>query len=352
MLELVNISKAVGEFVIRDVNLSVGRGDYLTLLGVSGAGKTMLLEIISGIIKPDSGKIILNNKDITKFPIQSRNFGIVYQNQALFPHMNVFANIAFPLKCRKKDKHYIEDVVNNIAAETEIRHLLDRNVVNLSGGESQRVAIARALATNPEILLLDEPLSFLDVNLKNDITALLRKINGKGQTIIHVTHNYKEAVLLSGRIGIVENGALIQVGHVKEVFNHPKSKFVANFLGIKNYYIGKITEEENVKYFVTNNVKLIAGNDAVCGGAYAWIRNNNVFILDEHNRSNFTNRFSCRINRIEPTSKGVEIFTDIGIPVCLYVNTSMFERDCLISGDEIEIGFRSEDICWESLNNS
>ena len=345
MLELVNISKVFEKFSVRNLSLFINRGDYLTILGVSGAGKTMLLELISGIIKPDEGIIRLNNIDITKSPIQSRNFGIVYQDQSLFPHMKVFENIAYPLKCKKTKKSIIQKAVIEIARETEISHLLDRPVNNLSGGESQRVAIARALVANPEILLLDEPLSFLDVNLKHDITALLRKINRKGQTVIHVTHNYKEAILLSNKVGIIENGVLIQHGQTNEVFKYPKSKFVANFLGTKNYFPGNIIEVDEKKYFISNNIKILVPIDSPLGICNAWIRNNNIFVIDEKNKNGFENIFKCKILEIEPTSKGVEIYTDIGLPIYLYVSSNLFDSETFKVGMDIVIGFRPEDIC-------
>ena len=346
MLELVNINKSIGKFSLSNINLVINKGDYYTLLGKSGAGKTMLLEIISGIVKLDSGKIILNKNDITINPIQNRNFGIVYQNQALFPHLTVFENIAYPLKCRKENKTTIKNTVNSLAEETEISQLLGRNVTDLSGGEAQRVAIARALATNPEILLLDEPLSFLDINLKHDITSLLRKINKKGQTIIHVTHNYKEVVSLSNRIAIIKNGTIIQDGILNDVFHNPKSKFVANFLGIKNYYSGKIIENNNIKYFETNDCKFIVSDNFPLGKLNIWIRNNNVYIVNNLNKNDFDNKYKCKIIDIEPTSKGIEIYTNIGIPIYLYINNDLNKQLAIIQDLEIEIGIKSEDICF------
>ncbi len=350
MLELVNINKSIEKFSINKISLQINKGDYFIFLGESGAGKTMLLEIISGIIKIDSGKILLKGKNITKLSIQSRNFGVVYQNQALFPHMSVFDNIAFPLKCKKYSKKNIRDTINSIAKQTEVLHLLNRNVTNLSGGEAQRVAIARALATNPEILLLDEPLSFLDVNLKRDITALLRKINKNGQTIIHVTHNYKEAISLSNRVAIIENGTIIQKGKTTDVFNNPKTEFVAKFIGIKNYFSGKISIINSKKYFESNNVRIIVSDDMPLGEINIWIKNNNVFLLNEQNRNAFINKFKCKIIEIEPTNRGIEIFTNIGLPIFLYVANKYIIPEKMKQGSEIEIGIKIEDIVCYNAN--
>ena len=161
MLRLEKISKKIGGFLLTDIDLSVGKGDYYVLIGESGAGKSMLLEIITGFIQPDSGSISLNDNDLLKIPIQERNIGIVYQKPTLFPHMSVFDNIAYPLRSRGYKKPFINNRVAQLAGDTEISHILNRNIANLSGGETQRVTIARALASNPDILLLDEPLKCL-----------------------------------------------------------------------------------------------------------------------------------------------------------------------------------------------
>ncbi len=349
MLELVNINKSIGKFSLSNINLVINKGDYFTLLGESGAGKTMLLEIISGIITLDSGKIILNGKEITSNQIQNRNFGIVYQNQALFPHMSVIGNIAFPLKCKKQTKSLIEITVKKIAEETEISHLLNRNVTDLSGGEAQRVAIARALATNPQILLLDEPLSFLDVNLKHDIISLLRKINKKGQTIIHVTHNYKEAISLSNRIAVLGNGKVIQEGNLNEVLQNPKSKFVADFFEIKNFYNGNVISFNNSKYFDNENVRLKISDNASLGKSNIWIKSETVYLLNETNINLFENMFKCKILSIEPISNGIEIFTNIGVPIYLIVSKETQNINNLKIGSEIVIAIKPEIINFNNL---
>ena len=150
--------------------------------------------------------------------------------------MNIKENLSFPLKCKKKSRQFIEQKVYEISELVNIQHLLNRNPANLSGGELQRVALGRVLALDPQVLLLDEPLSSIDTQLKNEIQSLLRKINRKGQTIIHVTHNYHEAISLANRISVINNGTIEQTGTPKEIFHNPKSKFIASFTGIKNFY--------------------------------------------------------------------------------------------------------------------
>jgi len=244
MLELNNISLKLGEFSLENINLKVNKGDYFVLLGVSGAGKSILLEMIAGMLYPDKGTIILQGKDITNVKIQERGVGLVFQDYAIFPNMTVKQNIAFPLKCKKLNKKGIEQKINEIAEIVNISHLLHRKPESLSGGEQQRVALGRILTLEPKCLLLDEPLSSLDAQLRDGMQTLLRKINRMGQTIIHVTHDYREAISLANKLAVLYEGQIIQTGTPKEVFHNPGSKFVANFTGIKNFY-NALLEDQN-----------------------------------------------------------------------------------------------------------
>jgi len=264
MLKLDKIHRKIGNFSLNNIHLEVDEGDYFMLLGNSGAGKTILLEIIAGLVNPDSGLVYIDGENITQTDIHKRGVGLVYQDQSLFPHLSVYDNIAYPLKSKGENKEKIKQQVERLATDTEILHLLKRNPATLSGGEIQRVAIARTLASKPKVLLLDEPLSSLDVQLKKEMSALLRKINRKGQTIVHVTHDYEEAISLANKIGIIENNTIIQVGSPYEVFHHPQSKFVASFIGIKNFYRGEIISKElkdSLKVFQTGNVQILISSE-------------------------------------------------------------------------------------------
>ncbi len=174
MLKLKDISIKLGEFQLKNINLELNKGDYYVLLGKSGVGKTVLLEIIAGLIKPDSGKVFQNNLDITREKIQKRKVGIVFQDYSIFPHLTVKQNIAYPLKRKKISNSDKNELINKYASLASIKHLLDRNTQNLSGGELQRVALARMLVSNPNCLLLDEPLASLDIQLKGGLRNLLR----------------------------------------------------------------------------------------------------------------------------------------------------------------------------------
>src|SRR5664280_1570258 len=206
MLRLIDINRKLGNFALSEINLEVTDGEYYVLLGRSGSGKTQLLELIAGLEHPDSGGIFLDNIEITRQRIQDRKIGIVFQDYAIFPHMTVFGNIAYPLRARKEDKKNIAEKVELAAATMNISHILERRTEKLSGGELQRVALARTLITSPRLLLLDEPLSSLDTSLKDDLKSLLRNLNKSGQTIIHVTHDYGDAISLAKRVGVIHNG--------------------------------------------------------------------------------------------------------------------------------------------------
>jgi molybdopterin-binding protein len=320
------------------------------LVGESGAGKTMILEMICGLLKPDSGKIILNGTEVNHVPIQKRKIGLVYQSQTLFPHLTVFENIAYSLKSQKLSRSAIKTRVEQLAAETEISPLLKRSIHKLSGGEAQRVAIARTLATDPDVLLLDEPLSFLDVQLKKGLSALLRKINCKGQTIVHVTHDYDEVIALANKIAILENGSLIQTGTPLEVFHHPKSNFVANFVGIKNFYQGQLkvasNDAELIK-FITNDVEVFVPTDELPGTTgYIMIPGESVMISEEEVWSSAINNYRGIIKDIFPIKQGYEVVIDIGVEICAQITRQSVERLHLENGKSVWVYIKASAVSF------
>ncbi len=248
MLELKSITRRFGSFALDDLSFKVNRGEYFILLGRSGSGKSLTLELIAGIRKPEKGQVILNGTDITLLKMQKRKTGLVFQDFALFPHLTVYDNIAYPLKMKRTLKQDIYKMIDKIAAEVNIKHLLERKPDSLSGGEKQRVAVARTLVTSPDIILLDEPMASIDTPLRDDIRRLLRRINDGGMTILHVTHDYREAIRLADRVGVIHNGRIIQVGKPDEVFANPVNRFVARFAGIRNFFKVKIDvkDSENI----------------------------------------------------------------------------------------------------------
>lgn len=237
MLEIKDLSIRLGEFSLHDVTLTVRKGEYLCLAGPTGAGKTILLECVAGLHRPDRGAIQLRGRDVTALPPEARCIGYVPQDYALFPHMTVFENIAYGL--RERDLRDVEIVrkVREAAETMRIAPLLDRTILYLSGGERQRTALARALVLGCELLLLDESLSALDVVTTKELGLQLAELHRRlDLTIIHVTHDFDEAFSLATHLGICQNGRLLQVGPVEEVFTRPNCRTVAEFLGAVNVF--------------------------------------------------------------------------------------------------------------------
>lgn len=350
MLTLEKINKKVGSFSLVNIDFTVNKGDYFTLIGESGAGKSLLLEIITGLLIPENGNIFLNQKNILNTAPQKRNIGIVYQKPTLFPHMSVFENIAYPLKIKKYSKKEIKSKVQSLAEETEITHILKRGINNLSGGEIQRVTIARTLATNPDILLLDEPLSFLDVQLKKGILSLLRKLNQNGQTIIHVTHDYEEVIALTNKIAIIEKGKIIQSGTPHEVFQNPKSTFVANFIGISNFYKGQLFKSDDnleLKIFETSGIRIFTISDEeINSDGYIIIPSEVITISNEKLNSSAINNFIGTIKDIYQTKSGMEIIVNIGFEIAAKITNYSSDRLQITIGKKVWISFKASSITF------
>ncbi len=333
MLELKNISVSFKDFSLTDFSIDVEKGDYFVILGESGAGKSVILEAIAGLVTPSAGSIRINEKDITKETIQKRPVGLVFQDYAIFPHMTVYENIIYPLKRKKLSKSIIKEKAETLAAEMGISHLLHRNTTTLSGGEQQRVALARTLALDPEFLLLDEPLSSLDIKLREDLRSLLRTLNKKGQTIIHVTHEYEEAIALANKIAVVNNGKLIQKGTPDDVFHNPKSEFVANFTGVKNFFKTKITDIN--KAIIKNNIELIIAYDKVGAEGFALIRSEDIFVSEQRPETSAANNFKGVIIDTIPTKSGYELIVDVGVNLSVVITRKSYELLSLNQGKEI-----------------
>ena len=240
-LTVKNIDKRFGDVqAVKDVSLHVKAGEFFTLLGPSGCGKTTLLRIIAGLEIADIGQVLLGDEDITSLPANKRQVNTVFQSYALFPHLSIFENVAFGLRSRKISQKEVESRVNRRLKMLGLQDMPNRHPHMLSGGQQQRVALARALVNEPEVLLLDEPMSALDAKLRAQVQVELRRLQRKlGQTFILVTHDQAEALVVSDRIAVMNNGEIIQHGTPKEVYEEPKTKFVAEFLGAANLIEGK-----------------------------------------------------------------------------------------------------------------
>lgn len=232
-LSLERVSRAFGSATaLREVSASIGGGEFFSIVGPSGCGKTTLLRVIAGFERPDSGRVLIDGADVTARAPGERSVGMVFQNYALFPHMDVYRNVAFGLEARKVSSEEIQKKVATILASVQLGHKERAAVTSLSGGEQQRVAVARAMVTEPSILLFDEPLSNLDVSLRASTRQEIRAVQrAAGVTAVYVTHDQAEAMALSDRIAVMRGGAFEQVGTPAEVFERPATPFVAEFLG-------------------------------------------------------------------------------------------------------------------------
>ncbi len=228
------------------IDLTVEHGELVTLLGPSGAGKTTTLRMVAGFIHPDSGELLFDGKSVLGLPPRSRGIGMVFQSTALFPNMNVFQNISFSLDMAGWDHEQVVERVEELASLLRIKQLLHRRVNEISGGEAQRVALARALARDPQLLLLDEPLSALDPQLRERLQAEIRNLQKRLDiTAIYVTHSQEEAFAISDKIAVLRDGVVVQVGAPEELYDHPRDEFIAQFLGDGNIFSGRVVSSHS-----------------------------------------------------------------------------------------------------------
>lgn len=315
MLKLKKINKKLGHFTLTNVNAEIHEGEYYVLLGRSGSGKSQLLELIAGLKTPDSGEIWINNKNVTRQKIQDRRIGLVFQDYAIFPNMTVFGNIAYSLHSGKLGRKEINQRVSRVAEEMNIAHLLDRFTQTLSGGELQRVALARTLVTSPRLLLLDEPMASVDASLKDDIKRTLRQLNRKGLTIVHVTHDYREAISLASRVGVLHNGQIVQEGPPKEVFRKPINKFVARYVGIRNFFRVKFHREGNAcKAHCKGNLIFNIIDGSFSEEGLLLLKSDEITIHDSAPEQGHDNCFRGIVREINPSEYGMEVTVDAGEP--------------------------------------
>lgn len=234
--------------ILKNLNLEIQKGELLSLLGPSGCGKTTTLRIIAGLIQPDAGSFVLDGKDMTNVPVHKRDFGLVFQSYALFPHLSIYNNIAFGLKMKKLDKAEIDKKVKAMAAMCGIEEYLERFPKQLSGGQRQRVALARALVTEPKLLLLDEPLSNLDAQLRVQMRTSIKRIQRQlGITMIFVTHDQEECFSISDRVAVMNKGVIVQCSSPEEIYNKPATEMVARFVGYKNFFTAAEARKMGIK---------------------------------------------------------------------------------------------------------
>ncbi|MDP7453105.1 MAG: ABC transporter ATP-binding protein [Anaerolineales bacterium] len=246
-LELVGVHKQYHTVqAVCGISFTVKQGEFFSLLGPSGCGKTTTLRMVAGFVSPTAGRILLDGRDITPLPPEKRQMGMVFQNYAVFPHMRVFENISFGLQIRKKKQHEIEHQVQAALSQVGLSGYEERYPRQLSGGEQQRVALARALVIEPRLMLLDEPLSALDKRLREEMKYWIKRLQSElGITTIYVTHDQSEAMTLSDRIAVMNNGRVEQIGTPRDIYEQPATRFVSSFIGESNMLQGEVVAVEN-----------------------------------------------------------------------------------------------------------
>lgn len=291
-VSITGLTKTYGNFrAVSDMNLHVENGEFLIFLGPSGCGKTTTLRMLAGFIEPDAGQIHIGTRDVTSEPPHKRNIGLVFQNYALFPHLNIFENVAFGLRRRKLPENEIHKRVGEALELVELSHLVDRLPKQMSGGQQQRVSIARALAIRPDILLLDEPLSNLDAKLRLQVRDELRSLQKTlGITTVMVTHDQEEAMSVGDRLVLMQSGVIEQVGSARDLYERPANRFVADFIGRTNFLQGEAFSDG---IFKTESGLVLHHTGTQSVAKEALIRPESIRVAPQKNQE--TNVFAARV---------------------------------------------------------
>ena len=320
------MSKNLGEFFLRDINLEIKNGEYFMILGPTGAGKTILLETIAGIYRPDKGEIIAHGEDITHIPPKDRNISMVYQDYMLFPHLNVEQNIAFGLKLRKTPKEEIKSEVEKTSKLLDVYHLLHRYPATLSGGEKQRISMARAMVIKPYALFLDEPLSALDALTRDKLRQELKRIYSVTKTtMVHVTHNFEEIFSLATRVAVMNEGRIVQVGSPSDIFRKPNCEFIANFVGVENLFKGRSTIEDGTAHVSIDGVDIFSAQQK-SGEVFISIRPEEILISEQPFKSSARNSLKGKVVKILNLGATVKVTIDVGIPFNVMITKQSLEH--------------------------
>lgn len=347
MIEFKNINYKVGEFSLKNISFRINDGEFFSIVGSSGSGKSVLLDLIVGFRKCSSGEIIHNGENVSEQSIQKRPFRIVFQDLSLFPHLSVRKNIEYGLKSQTINKEKRNQLIAEWSKKCSVEKLLNRQVESLSGGEKQRVAIARSAVTNPDILLLDEPLSSLDVNLQDEFIQLFSMLNKSGLSIIHVTHDFVVASKLSHRIALISEGEIVQIGKPIDFYNSPKHPFVAKFAGHKNIF--RVNLKYNINTQLTEAVEFESGitfyiSENCSGEAFIFIPEESLILSNENSRSSAQNCLAGEIKELICIGNRTEVNIDVGIIIKAVVSNESIKTLNFSINSKIYVQFKASSI--------
>jgi putative spermidine/putrescine transport system ATP-binding protein/spermidine/putrescine transport system ATP-binding protein len=350
-VELRNTVKRFGELTaVHSMTLNVPDGTFVTFVGPSGCGKTTTLRMIAGLENASEGDILIRGQRVNDIPIHRRNLGLVFQNYALFPHKTVFDNVAFGLKYRNVDRETIRTRVREALKLVQLPHLEERLPRQLSGGQQQRIALARAIVIQPDVLLLDEPLSALDANLREEMRVELKRIQRElGIATIFVTHDQAEALAMSDRVVVMSEGWIEQEGTPEEVYNEPASEFVANFLGISNLMSGTVDEAggDTVTIAVDDGPRLLAHPRAGRGQhkgdrVRLAVRAEKVFLAEEHAADDESVILDGTVDAVDYQGQAARYFITVGNLKLQAVNP--IDRHPFKEGQAVKLRIRARDV--------
>ncbi|MAL38728.1 ABC transporter ATP-binding protein [Thalassospira sp.] len=334
-----SIEKKFGDFTaVHETSLTIPNGKFVCLLGPSGCGKTTLLRMIAGLEDPTHGRILLEGNDVTRIPTHQRDFGMVFQNLALFPHLTVGENIAYPLRIRGGSKADCFKAVKRLLELVQLPDMADRPVAKLSGGQRQRVAIARALALEPKLFLLDEPLSALDAKLRESMQIELKQLQQKlGITTIVVTHDQREAMTMADLVVVMSQGKVHQVAPPVEIYRKPKDAFVADFIGMTNLITGRVNGTDQIA--VAGGV-LLADDVPASGDVTISVRPENIRLAKDDG-ANAPGILTGTVSYIRDLGASIEFYLDVSGQQITAITTPS-DRPDVTAGDRVSVSFPRE----------
>jgi len=335
-----NVSLTLGDFQIKSLSLHIENPEYWIIIGPSGAGKTILLEMIAGIHRPTTGRILSEGVDITHDQPKDRNIAMMYQDLMLFPHMTVRENILFSVKIRKTYNGETEGEIAKLVNILGISHLMDRNPATLSGGEAQRIALARALIQKPRLLLLDEPLSALDSMTRERLRQEIRKIHQHLKIpIIHITHHFEDVYALAEKVAIMQDGTIVQTGRPEDVFAHPCTPYVAQICGTENIFRGEATKDGTGSILNLGNLRIrISAQHS--GPVVTVLRSEDIIISIEPFRSSARHTLQATVVDLIPSGPFIRVVLDTGIRMIAIVTRTSSEELSLMPGDRVYVTFK------------